>query len=188
MQMKTPPVTGVWPGVSTAGNDTSEPTRHGAVIMRRWTKRTVLPAAVAIPFCFAAPAIAAPGDVAATFTTVVNPSGGNSVTGTFTSANGAAGYCRFVDLGTETGDETSPYELQAFASPPVVGNSVSATDDYVPAGTYTIDWICYTVDFELIEATTGFDGTAEPVLLEVPARPEPVCIGFACLPTGSFGS
>lgn len=28
-----------------------------------------------------------------------------------------------------------------------------------------------------------FDGTAEPVTLIVPVRPEPVCIGSACLPT-----
>ncbi|OLT35084.1 hypothetical protein BJF84_14805 [Rhodococcus sp. CUA-806] len=156
----------------------------------RKTTTAVLAVTAVIPLAFAAaaPAAAAPGDVAAVFTTVVNTNGGNSVTGTFATANGVAGYCRFVDLGSETGDETFPYELEAFASPPIVGNSVSGTDPSVPDGIYTIDWICYTVNFDVVEATTGFDGTAEPTTLEVPAVvPKPVCTGSVCLPTGSFG-
>lgn len=139
----------------------------------------------------ATPATAAPNDVAAEFATTVNPDGSNTVTGTFTSTTEGttAGYCRFVDLNTETGDETFPYVLQGFASPPLVGRSVSGADTSVPDGTYTIDWVCYTTNFDEIEATTGLNGTAKPVTLEVPAVPAPEagCAGSGCLPTGSSG-
>ncbi|MGF0310627.1 hypothetical protein E4P29_11880 [Rhodococcus sp. 1R11] len=163
----------------------------------RKTTTAALAAAAAIPIVFlaATPASAAPGDVAAVFTATPNRGGGDStVTGTFTATGeNAPAYCMMVDnnvISDAGGERNFVLVGNAYASSDTP-NAITVVDMSVPAGTYSIDWVCFQ-NSGVLDGTkynTGDDSYGEPTTLVVPVAPEaPGCIGSVCLPTGSaFG-
>ncbi|MCZ4521629.1 hypothetical protein O4220_24185 [Rhodococcus ruber] len=157
---------------------------------RSLTAALAVASAIPLVLLAAAPASAAPGDVTAVFVTTPNPGGGSStVTGTFTATGETApAYCMMVD-NSVVSEGNFVLVGSAYAST-ATPNTITVVDTTVPAGTYTIDWVCFQNSGGVLDGTkfnTGDDSYREPTTLVVPVVPEaPGCTGSVCLPTGSF--